>query len=104
MGQDGGLAISGVREPTKLEEKEMHRVLVDHIRRLPQSQSKRLTRKDVEDFMLRLGHGRYGKFVQVFEMPEDVDEESIDASYEDGVLKVILPRHQQRQQHPYGAF
>jgi HSP20 family protein len=34
----------------------------------------------------------YGSFSRSFSLPVDVDEEKIDASYKDGVLRVILPK------------
>ena len=35
---------------------------------------------------------KYGSFCRSFSLPEGVKEDKIDASYNDGVLKVILPK------------
>lgn len=34
----------------------------------------------------------YGTFLRSFTLPVDVDGEKIDASYKDGILKIILPK------------
>lgn len=34
----------------------------------------------------------YGSFQRSFTLPEDVNEEKIDAKYENGILKVVLPK------------
>ena len=34
----------------------------------------------------------YGSFQRNFTLPEDVNEEKIDAKYENGILKVVLPK------------
>ena len=34
----------------------------------------------------------YGKFQRSFHLPENIDEEQIKASYENGVLEVLIPR------------
>ena len=35
---------------------------------------------------------RYGKFSRAFSLPRDVDAEKIEASYDQGVLKVMVPK------------
>jgi HSP20 family protein len=35
---------------------------------------------------------RYGRYVRTFRLPEDVDEEKIAADFENGVLRVHLPK------------
>jgi HSP20 family protein len=35
---------------------------------------------------------RYGRFERSFALPTDVDPEAIDAEFEDGILKVTLPK------------
>ncbi|MFC6978164.1 Hsp20/alpha crystallin family protein [Microbulbifer taiwanensis] len=40
---------------------------------------------------------RYGKFMRSFNLGEDVSEEEIDASFKDGVLKLKVPKHEERQ-------
>ena len=40
---------------------------------------------------------RYGKFERVFTLPEDVDQDKITADYKDGVLKVSIPKPEERK-------
>ena len=39
----------------------------------------------------------YGTFRRTFSIPRTIDQESIKASYKDGVLRIILPRRQEIQ-------
>jgi HSP20 family protein len=39
----------------------------------------------------------YGTFRRTFSIPRTIDQESIKASYKDGVLRIILPRKQEIQ-------
>ena len=39
----------------------------------------------------------YGTFRRTFSIPRTVDQESIKASYKDGVLRIVLPRRQEIQ-------
>ncbi|HSF55302.1 MAG TPA: Hsp20/alpha crystallin family protein [Algoriphagus sp.] len=39
---------------------------------------------------------QYGSFRRSFFIPEDVIEESVEASYEDGVLKLVLPKKEKK--------
>lgn len=39
-----------------------------------------------------LGEIRYGQFSRTFHLPEDVDREAIEAKFEDGILRVSIPK------------
>jgi HSP20 family protein len=39
----------------------------------------------------------YGTFRRTFSIPRTIDQESIKASYKDGVLRIVLPRKQEIQ-------
>lgn len=39
---------------------------------------------------------QYGSFRRSFFIPEDVIEENVEASYEDGVLKLVLPKKEKK--------
>jgi HSP20 family protein len=39
----------------------------------------------------------YGTFRRTFSIPRSIDQESIKASYKDGVLRIVLPRKQETQ-------
>lgn len=38
---------------------------------------------------------RYGKFIRSFTLPQNVDPENIKASYNDGVLRLLLPKKEE---------
>lgn len=40
---------------------------------------------------------RYGRFFRALELPDDVDAENVSAEYDNGVLKLRIPRSQARQ-------
>jgi HSP20 family protein len=42
----------------------------------------------------------YSSFSRSFTLPEDVDQEKIDASYENGLLTLKLPRMDEKKQAP----
>ncbi len=39
---------------------------------------------------------RFGKFSRTFNLPDDADIEQVDASYEDGVLEVVVPKLEEK--------
>ncbi len=42
----------------------------------------------------------YSSFTRSFTLPEDVNKEAIDASYTDGVLKLLLPKKEEVKKSP----
>ena len=42
----------------------------------------------------------YGSFRRIFTLPETVNEENIDAKYEDGILKLALPKKEEAKAKP----
>ena len=62
--KDGILTVSGERKEEK-EKKDKHSHIVER---------------------------QYGSFCRLFTLPEKVSEDKIDASYKDGILKVLLPK------------
>jgi HSP20 family molecular chaperone IbpA len=89
--EDGtGLVVGGVRLPTKPEVDGMLQTLDGP--RIPPA----LKSLDRASALFRLGAGRFGRFTQVFELPEDVVREKIEADYTRGVLTVTIPRVQLR--------
>lgn len=59
------------------------------------SGEKRSTREEAEGSAYRLTERRYGRFERSFVLPRDVRSESCEASYEHGVLHVILPKREE---------
>lgn len=90
------LGIQGVRVPSEVEQQQMNNILVRHLKELSRQERAQCTQEDVEEWMVELGHERFGLFSQEFELPADVDWDSIDPSYEGGVLRIILPRRATR--------
>ncbi|MGD1049217.1 MAG: Hsp20/alpha crystallin family protein [Candidatus Krumholzibacteriaceae bacterium] len=43
----------------------------------------------------RLAERYYGEFVRVFTLPENVNKDSIEAEFKDGVLKLTIPKTEQ---------
>lgn len=42
----------------------------------------------------------YSAFKRTFNLPESVDDEKINASYEDGILSILLPKKEEAKQKP----
>jgi len=53
--------------------------------------------EDITSLILRAGSGRYGRFEETYELPNDVDVDNIEATYERGVMKVIVPKRRIRR-------
>ena len=49
---------------------------------------------DVKDSELLRGEIRYGTFTRTVQLPENVDGEKVTAEYNNGVLRVTLPKHE----------
>jgi hypothetical protein len=59
-----------------------------------------------EDAMLRLAAGRYGRFEEKWKMDQNVDAEKVTASYNSGVVEIVVPKKTVRrtpQQAKYQA-
>merc|ERR1711976_1078843 len=93
---ENDLAIQGVRVPSGAEQQQMNNSLKQHIQRMSSHERARITQEDVDEWMLQLGHDRFGRFLKEYTLPADVDWEGIRPSYEDGVLRIILPRKAMR--------
>lgn len=52
--------------------------------------------KDEKSSVLRTER-RYGKFTRVFTLPQNLDTERIEATYQDGVLELRLPKEERTQ-------
>eukprot|EP01006_Ploeotia_vitrea_P053402 TRINITY_DN67784_c3_g16_i1.p1 TRINITY_DN67784_c3_g16~~TRINITY_DN67784_c3_g16_i1.p1 ORF type:complete len:697 (-),score=82.20 TRINITY_DN67784_c3_g16_i1:187-2277(-) len=57
-----------------------------------------------EQLLLSTGAGVYGSFTQAYSLPQDVLVDKIHANYQNGVLKVIIPRPAQTRADPFSAF
>eukprot|EP01114_Cavostelium_apophysatum_P013772 TRINITY_DN3411_c0_g1_i7.p1 TRINITY_DN3411_c0_g1~~TRINITY_DN3411_c0_g1_i7.p1 ORF type:complete len:740 (+),score=249.18 TRINITY_DN3411_c0_g1_i7:190-2409(+) len=46
------------------------------------------------ELLLKAGSGRFGKFSETYQLPDDANPDNIQATYERGVLRVIIPKIQ----------
>merc|ERR1712048_996307 len=111
------LTVEGVCEPTNREAEHMRHQLVGELQRVARTSPQRFRQlccnldKVATQTYAELGEGRFGKFSETFRLPSDVDAQRINASFDDGVLRLTLPRRvrQDRQEarpmtarHPFG--
>ena len=59
------------------------------------SGEKRSLRSEGESGAWRLTERRYGRFERSFVLPRDVRSDAVDATYENGVLTVLLPKREE---------
>lgn len=57
----------------------------------------RKTEKKTEKNNVLRSERRYGKFSRVFSLPQNVNSDAIEASFENGVLEVALPKEEKSQ-------
>jgi len=95
---DGTLQISGVRVPTPEEIAIMRRQI--RARYTPKSD------EEEDMLLLKLGVGRFGRFVKKYQLPEGLDTDDIQGQYKDGILTIRIPKPPQRRQRdiPYYSF
>lgn len=92
------LRIEGLRLPTPQEAAQMQQKITTRLQKLARQSPQHFARLEgglhhvVTDAYTELGQGEYGRFSETFRLPSDVDVPSIDASYCDGVLRLILPK------------
>jgi HSP20 family molecular chaperone IbpA len=91
LGKNATLEIKGVRYPTPHEEAIMMRQLGAYRQRSTHGHIHPSEENEILG-LLRIGAGRYGSFSQTFSLPRDADVNNINASYEGGTVKVIIPR------------
>lgn len=53
-------------------------------------------RKENKDKKFNYKETWYGKFKKSYKLPDDVNVDNVDASYEDGILKVVVPKDKER--------
>jgi len=94
------LTISGVKVPTPTEAALMQRKISMRLQQIEGQNAKHLSHLEnnmdqaVEHAFIELGQGEFGRFTEAFQIPQDVNPELIDASYSEGVLRVVLPRYE----------
>jgi len=97
---DGTLQISGVRVPTAEEIALMRRQI--HSRYTPQSD------EEEDMLVLRLGVGRFGRFVKKYQLPKGLNLEAIQGQYKDGIVYISVPKPKssagRQRDNPYNAY
>jgi hypothetical protein len=94
------LLLKGVCVPSAATQKAIDDIIDEQIRSFPRQQSMSM-REGVDALAARLGKGEFGYFEKVFELPEDVDWQGIQPSYDhDGVLRLVLRRRGRRDAYP----
>lgn len=92
------LQVEGLRLPSAQEAAAMQHKITERLKTLTSQAPEEVARlqgslDDVAtDAYIELGQDEYGRFSETFRLPQDVDVNGIDASYRDGVLRVILPK------------
>jgi len=77
--QQNNLTILGVRLPSPNDMEIMKAKLAN------------VPNDELDNFMLRIGAGRFGRFSETYKLPKNVDTEKIQATYQGGVLRVTIP-------------
>lgn len=92
------LQVEGLRLPTAQEAAAMQNKITERLKTLTSQAPEEFARLQgslydvATDAYIELGQDEYGRFSETFRLPQDVDVNGIDASYRDGVLRVILPK------------
>lgn len=102
------LHVEGLRVPSKQEGVSMRTKIAQRIKSVAQrspSQFQKLMDRlpqAARDAYVELGQGEFGRFADTFKLPGDVDVDKIDASYTDGVLRIVLPKKIPQMPHRSG--
>eukprot|EP01089_Gocevia_fonbrunei_P018308 TRINITY_DN6153_c1_g1_i1.p1 TRINITY_DN6153_c1_g1~~TRINITY_DN6153_c1_g1_i1.p1 ORF type:complete len:248 (+),score=84.72 TRINITY_DN6153_c1_g1_i1:101-745(+) len=89
------LTVSGFRAPTPSE----LRSLKAHLQQL-----KITDYASEDDALLLYGAGQFGSFSESFKIPKGVNVDDVGASYERGVLKIVLPKFVQRSSYGFPRY
>jgi HSP20 family protein len=57
-------------------------------------------KKETEEENYHRIEGQYGAFARSFTLPTAVNEDKVTAEYKDGILKVVLPKQEERKLKP----
>jgi HSP20 family molecular chaperone IbpA len=100
---DGTLQLSGIRIPTPEEINLLRKQI--HSRYTPKSD------EEEDMLVLKLGVGRFGRFMKKFRLPTDLNIDQIHGQYKDGIVYISIPKpanmKKQREipkQYPFVPF
>jgi HSP20 family protein len=101
LSKDGGsLTVKSLREPSAEELDALRRQLRLHMR---QQGVAAMNPSQENRALLQMGAGRFGAFSQTFSLPRNADAPNISASYNSGVLKIVIPKRAQPRRAPAAA-
>ena len=72
-------------------------IVIDVKDRVLTLKGERSSERDVNDNHYYRRERSHGKFERAFSLPADVDADRIDASFKDGVLKLAIPKPEERK-------
>merc|ERR1719356_373169 len=103
------LTVAGLCVPSAHQADQMRKQLLVQLQRLARTSPQRFRElsskldKVAMEAYADLGRGRFGSFSETFQVPSDVDMHNIRYSFEDGVLRITLPRRSWRESRPMTA-
>jgi HSP20 family molecular chaperone IbpA len=91
------VVVEGVRLPTSAQKSKMQREVALRLEQFARRSPERFAQLGgapamSEEAFIKVGQGYFGRFSQTFSIPEDVDVADIEASYDDGKLRVVFPK------------
>lgn len=92
------LTVEGLRMPTLQVAVEMRKKITNRLQTLARHSPQQFARIEgslnevAAKAYAELGKDEYGHFSETFRLPQNVDVSGIDASYRDGVLRIVLPK------------
>nr|WHU05698.1 small heat shock protein sHsp30.4 [Dinophyceae sp.] len=91
------LKVRGLKVPTREEVQQMQKKVEVRLQALAEQSPRHLNRLgEIGDVAKHayweLGQDSYGVFVELFSIPADANSSGIDASYQDGVLRIEVPK------------
>eukprot|EP00441_Pelagodinium_beii_P017325 CAMPEP_0197662710 /NCGR_PEP_ID=MMETSP1338-20131121/54467_1 /TAXON_ID=43686 ORGANISM="Pelagodinium beii, Strain RCC1491" /NCGR_SAMPLE_ID=MMETSP1338 /ASSEMBLY_ACC=CAM_ASM_000754 /LENGTH=594 /DNA_ID=CAMNT_0043240669 /DNA_START=109 /DNA_END=1893 /DNA_ORIENTATION=+ len=98
LGSSNTLLVEGLKLPSQPAASSMRKKIGQKIKQLAQRSPKQSAKladaiaQVAADAYVELGQGEFGRFAETFQLPEDVNTDAIDASYKDGVLRIVLPK------------
>merc|ERR1712190_505585 len=98
------LTVSGLCLPSKSQSSQIRSAIVSRVRHLSRKLSKEALDSTISDMYARIGYGHFGKFSETFRVPRDVDAAGIQAFFDDGVVRVVLPRRPLRNKRSFNDF
>merc|ERR1711920_284780 len=98
------LTLSGLCLPSKTQSEQIRSSIAARVRHLPRKLSNKALDSTISDMYAHIGRGHFGRFSETFRMPRDVDPAGIQAFFDDGIVRVVLPRRLSRDKGSFNDF